>query len=172
MRSEEEIMEHVKTTQIFNATEHLGCTFCPLQNNCREYSLICDLAHDKLFFAAHFLCALMRAETTAMKIVLDSKTRNATTSRECAKTLYKDFLPIINNYFNAFYKYECEQSSEYARRAIILTLAESLEYWEQLEYFDLAFSQNIANTRDALAKQYQSEILKSETEKLAGNKKD
>lgn len=172
MRSEEEIMDHVKTTQIFDATEHLGCTFCPLHNNCRDYSLICDLTHDKLFFAANLLCSLMRAESTAMKVILDCKTRSATTLRECAKTLYKDFLPTLNNYFNAFCKYECEQSTEYVRRAIILTLAESLEYWEQLDYFDLVFSQNIANTRDALTKQYQSEILKSETEKLAENKKD
>lgn len=165
-------MEQVKTTQIFDATEHSGCTFCPLHHNCREYSLICDFIHDKQFFAANLLCSLMRAESTAMKTVLDCKTGNATNSRECAKTLYKDFLPTINNYFSAFCKYECDLSGEYARRVIVLTLAESLEYWEFLDYFDLVFSQNIANTRDALAKQYESEILKSESEKLAANKKD
>lgn len=172
MRSEEKIMKHVKTTQIFDATKHLGCSFCPLHNNCRDYSLICDLTHGKLFFAASLLCSLMRAENAARKVVLDCKTENATISLERAKTLYKDFLPTFNNYFNAFCKYECAPSNEYARRAIVLVLAESLEFWELLDYFDLVFSQNIANTRDALVKQYESEILKSENEKLAANKKD
>ena len=80
-------------------------------------------------------------------------------------------MPALNNYLNAFYKYECEQAAEYAKCAIIFALAESLEYWDLLEYFDFMFAQDIANTRNALEKQYEPEILKSEKAKLAANKK-
>lgn len=171
MRKEQKIMMHIESMQIFDATKYLGCSTCPMHNNCIKYSLICDLIHDKLFLGANLLCCLMRAENTAMNTLRERVKNKLTNPSECAKTSYKDFLPALNNHLNAFYKYECEQSDEYAKCAIIFALAESLEYWDLLEYFDFMFKQDIEDTRTALKKQYEPEILKSEKEKLAANKK-
>lgn len=164
-------MTHVKSTQIFDATKYLSCSDCPLNKNCAKYSLICDLIHNKLFLGANLLCCLMRAENTANNTLRECIKNKLENPGKYAETLYKDFLPTINNHLNAFYKYECEQSDEYAKCAIIFALAESLEYWNLLEYFDFMFAQDIENTMNALRKQYEPEILKSEKEKLATNKK-
>lgn len=164
-------MMHIESTQIFDATKYLSCSTCLRHNNCTKYSLICDLIHSKLFLGANFLCCLMRAENTAMNTLRECVKNKLANPGECAKTSYKDFLPTLNNHLKAFYKYECEQSDEYAKCAIIFALAESLEYWDLLDYFDFIFAQDIANTRNALRKQYEPEILKSEKENLAKNKK-
>ena len=164
-------MTHIETTQIFDATKYLSCSDCPLNKNCTKYSLTCDLIHNKLFLGANLLCCLMRAENTANNTLRECIENKLANPGKYAKTLYKDFLPTINNHLKAFYKYECEQSDEYAKCAIIFALAESLEYWDLLEYFDFMFGQDIENIRNALKKQYEPEILKSEKEKLAANKK-
>ena len=83
------------------------------------------------------------------------------------KTLYKDFLPTLNNLLNAFYKYDCDNADDYAKRAITYALAESLEYWGLLQHFDFMFSQDIENTRNILQAQFVYEMTKSENEKLA-----
>lgn len=163
-------MLQVETTQIFDATKYLCCASCPLHNNCNKYALICDFIHDKLFFGANLLCVLERAENAAMNARAECVKNNFSNPTERAKTLYKDFLPTLNNFLNAFYKYDCEHASEYAKRAIVLTLAESLEYWELLKHFDFMFSQDIENTRDVLQAQFEYEITKSENEKLAEQK--
>lgn len=164
-------MTHVETTQIFDATKYLSCTACPMHYNCAKYSLICDLIHNKIFSGAHFLCCLMRADNTAMNTLTECVKSKLANPSIYAKTLYKDFLPALNNRLNAFYKYECEQADEYTKCTIIFALAESLEYWGVLDYFDLMFKQDIRITRKALKNQYESEILKSEKEKLTANKK-
>lgn len=164
-------MMHIESTQIFDATKYLSCATCPMHNNCIKYSLICDLIHSKLFLGANLLCCLMRAENTAMNTLGECVKNKLINPSESAKTSYKDFLPALNNHLKAFYKYECEQSDEYAKCAIIFALAESLEYWDLLEYFDFVFAQDIENIRNALKKQYEPEILKSEKEKLVANKK-
>lgn len=164
-------MTHIETSQIFDATKYLSCSACLMNNNCKKYSLICDLIHNKIFLGAHLLCCLMRAENTAMNTLTECIKNKLINPSIYAKISYKDFLPALNNHLNAFYKYECEQSDEYTKCAIIFALAESLEYWDLLDYFDLMFAQDIAITRRALKKQYEPEILKSEKEKLVANKK-
>lgn len=164
-------MIYIESTQIFDATKYLSCSTCPMHYSCTKYSLICDLIHSKLFLGANLLCCLMRAENTAMNTLRECVKNKLVNPSESAKTSYKDFLPALNNHLNAFYKYECERSDEYAKCAIIFALAESLEYWGLLGYFDLMFKQDIENTRIALKKQYEPEILKSEKEKLVANKK-
>ena len=163
-------MLQIETTQIFDATKYLCCASCPLHNNCNKYALICDLTHDKLFFGAGLLCLLQRAESVAIRVLHECVKNNFSNPTERAKTVYKDFLPTLNNFLNAFYKYDCEHASEYTKRTIILVLAESLEYWKLLEYFDFMFSQDIENTRDILLAQFEYEITKSENEKLAEQK--
>lgn len=164
-------MTHVETTQIFDATKYTSCSDCPLQRNCTKYSLICDLIHNNLFIGANLLCCLMRAENAVTNTHRECIKNKLANPDKYAKTLYKDFLPSINNHLNAFYKYECEQADEYSKCAIISALAENLEYWDLLDYFDFMFAQDIANTWSALEKQYEPEILKSEKAKLAANKK-
>lgn len=163
-------MLQVETTQIFDATKYLCCASCPLHNNCNKYALICDFIHNKLFFGAELLCVLERAENATMNARAECVKNNFSNPTERAKTLYKDFLPTLNNFLNAFYKYDCEHTSEYAKRAIVLALAESLEYWELLKHFDFMFSQDIENTRDILQAQFEYEITKSENEKLTKQK--
>lgn len=157
--------------QIFDATKYTSCSNCPLQRNCTKYSLICDLIHNDLFIGANLLCSLMRADNVAVNMHRECIKGKLKNPDKYVKTLYKDFLPALNNHLKAFYKYECEQADEYAKCAIIFALAENLEYWDLLEYFDFMFAQDIANTRNALKKQYEPEILKSEKAKLAANKK-
>lgn len=163
-------MLQVETTQIFDATKYLSCATCPLHNNCNKYALICDFIQNKLFFGASLLCVLERAESVTMNVRNECKKNNFSNPMQRAETLYKDFLPTINNFLNAFYKYDCEHSSEYAKRALIFALAESLEYWNLLKHFDFMFSQDIENTRDILQAQFEYEITKSENEKLAAEK--
>ena len=105
-----------------------------------------------------------------MNVLTECKKNNFSNPLQRAETLYKDFLPTLNNFLNAFYKYECETASEYNKRALIFALAESLEYWNLLQYFDFMFSQDIENTRNILHSQFEYEITKSENEKLAEQK--
>lgn len=163
-------MLQVETTQIFDATKYLSCATCPLHNNCNKYALICDFIHNKLFFGASLLCVLERAENATMNVLTECKKNNFSNPTQRAETLYKDFLPTLNNFLNAFYKYDCEHASEYSKRALVFALAESLEYWNLLKHFDFMFSQDIENTRDILQAQFEYEITKSENEKLAEQK--
>lgn len=164
-------MNQNETIQIFDATKYVSCSDCPLQRNCTKYSLICDLIHNNLFIGANLLCCLMRAESVATNTHRECIKDKLSNPDKYVKTLYKDFLPSINNHLNAFYKYEAEQANEYSKCAIIFALAENLEYWDLLDYFDFMFVKDIKKTRDALKTQYEPEILKSEKEKLAANKK-
>lgn len=164
-------MNENDTIQIFDATKYVSCSDCPLQRNCTKYSLICDLIHNNLFIGANLLCCLMRAENVATNTHRECIKDKLANPDKYVKTLFKDFLPSINNHLNAFYKYESEQADEYSKCAIIFALAECLEYWDLLDYFDFMFAQDIENIRDALRKQYEPEILKSEKAKLAANKK-
>lgn len=163
-------MKQIETTQLIDATKLLSCASCPLHNNCNKYALICDFIHNKLFFGAELLCVLERAESVAMNTRAECIKNNFSKPTERTKTLYKDFLPALNNFLNAFYKYDFERAGEYAKHALILALAESLEYWDLLKYFDLVFSQDVENTRDVLQAQFEYEILKSENKKLATEK--
>ena len=163
-------MLQIETTQIFDATKHLGCDSCPLHNNCNKYALACDFIHNKLFFGANLLCVLERAEKAAMNIIVEGQKNKLPNLREYAKTMYKDFLPALNNFLKAFYKYDCEQASEYAQCAMFFALAESLEYWDLLQYFDLVFSQDVEKMRDILHAQFEYEMTRSENEKLTVQK--
>lgn len=163
-------MLQVETTQIFDATKYLSCGTCPLNYNCSKYALACDFIHNKLFFGANLLCVLGRAEKAAMNTIIECKKNNISNPTEKAKTLYKDFLPALNNFLKAFYKYDCEQASEYAQCAMFFALAESLEYWDLLQYFDLVFSQDVEKMRDILHAQFEYEMTRSENEKLTVQK--
>lgn len=163
-------MLQIETTQIFDATKHLGCDSCPLHNNCNKYALACDFIHNKLFFGANLLCILERAENVAMNVIAEVTKNKLSNPLACAKTMYKDFLPALNNFLNAFYKYESNQASEYAQCALFFALAESLEYWEQLQYFDLIFLQDVEKMRDTLQAQFEYEITKSEKERFTVQK--
>ncbi len=163
-------MLQVETTQIFDATKYLSCATCPLHNNCNKYALICNFVNNKLFFGASLLCVLERAENATMNVLAECKKNNFSNPLQRAETLYKDFLPTLNNFLNAFYKYDCENASDYDKQALIFALAESLEYWHLLQHFDFMFSQDVENTRDILHSQFEYEITKSENEKLAEEK--
>lgn len=163
-------MLQVETSQIFHTTKYLSCSTCPLHNNCNKYMLICNFTNNKLFFGANLLCVLERAESAAQAAKRELVKNNFSNPTQRAETLYKDFLPMLNNFLNAFYKYDCERASEYDKQALIFALAESLEYWNLLQYFDFMFSQDIENTRDILHAQFEHEITKSENEKLAAEK--
>lgn len=163
-------MLQVETTQIFDATKYLSCGTCPLNHNCSKYALACDFIHNKLFFGANLLCVLERTEKAAMNTISECIKNNIPNPTERAKTLYKDFLPALNNFLNAFYKYEYEQASEYAQCAMFFDLAESLEYWGQLQYFDLIFSKDVEKMRDILHAQFEYEMTRSENEKLVMQK--
>lgn len=160
----------IETKQIFNATEYLSCPTCPLHYNCNKYALICNFINNKLFFGANLLCVLERAENAAMCALNECKKNNFSNPTQRAETLYKDFLPTLNNCLNAFYKYDYEHASEYDKQALIFAFAESLEYWNLLKHFDFVFLQDVENTRDNLQKQFEYEITKSENEKLAAEK--
>ena len=160
-------MLQIETTQILDATKYLCCASCPLHYNCNKYEQICDLAKHELFFGANLLCVLERAENAMMNVLAECKKNNFLNPMERAKTLYKDFLPTLNNFLNAFYEYDCDNADYYAKRAITYALAESLEYWGLLQHFDFMFSQDIENTRNILQAQFMYEMTKSENEKLA-----
>lgn len=163
-------MLQIETTQIFDATKKIGCSSCPLHSNCNKYALVCEFVKNELFFGAELICILERAESSAMNVIYKCKKEKLPNVSTKAQTAYKDFLPAINNYLNAFYKYECEHTSEYGKRALILALAESLEYWDLLRHFDFVFSHDIENTRDVFLKHFEYEMTKSENEKLAEQK--
>lgn len=160
-------MLQTETSQIFDPTTCLSCSYCPLHFNCKKYMLICDLVKKNLTFGAELLCILGRAETFADYVLRKSVKENKGNPFAIARTLYKDFLPTINNYLTAFYKYECEHTKEYDKREIILTLAAQLEYWNLLEHFDFVFSQDVENTRDTILTVMQHETTKSENKKVA-----
>ena len=163
-------MLQIETSQTFDATKYLGCSFCPLNYNCKKYALICNYEKSKLFFAAATLCTLELAENYAMQVIRDTNKNNLLNALERAQTLYKKFLPALNNNLQAFYKYECETTTEYTKNALLFAIEESLRYFDLLRYFDFTFSQDIETTCDILHKNYTSEIEKSENEKLAEQK--
>lgn len=163
-------MLQVETTQILDATKFLSCDSCPLHNNCNKYALICNLIHNKIFFGSKLLCVLERAENVTVKTYNECTKNKLPNPTKLAKTLYKDFLPALNNFLNAFYKYENEQIDDYTRSVIIFSLANDLEYWDLLKYFDFTFSQDVENTRDILQAHFEYEITKSENEKLLRQK--
>lgn len=163
-------MLQVETSQIFDATKYLSCSTCPLHNDCKKYMLICNFISNKLIFGANLLCTLERAENAAINVLSECSKNRFSNPQQRAETLYKDFLPSLNNFLNAFYKYDCENAKDYDKQALIFALAESLEYWNLLQYFDFTFSQDIENTRNILQAQFEYEIAKSENEKLAAEK--
>ena len=140
-------MLQIETTQVMDATNYLSCSSCPLNHDCKKYSLACELIHSKTFFGA---------ECVKNKI---------SNPLERAKTAYRDFLPALSNYLNAHYKYECETTDTYTKRCIILALAESLDYWGLLQDFDFVFSHELEITREIMLQHFEYEIVKSEKEK-------
>lgn len=158
-------MLQIETTQIMDATNYLSCSSCPLNHNCKKYSLACELVHNKTFFGANLLCIVERAETTAMRTQAECVKNKISNPLERAKTAYRDFLPVLSNYLNAHYKYECETTDTYTKRCIILTLAESLDYWGLLQDFDFVFSHELEITRETMLQRFEYEIVKSEKEK-------
>ena len=166
MSKEKKIMLQIETTQVMDATNYLSCSSCPLNHDCKKYSLACELIHNKTFFGANLLCIVERAETTAMRTQSECVKNKISNPLERAKTAYKDFLPALSNYLNAHYKYECETTDTYTKRCIILTLAESLDYWGLLQDFDFVFSHELEITREIMLQRFEYEIVKSEKEKV------
>ena len=158
-------MLQIETTQVMDATNYLSCSSCPLNHNCKKYSLACELIHSKTFFGSNLLCIVERAETTAMRTQAECVKNKISNPLERAKTAYRDFLPALSNYLNAHYKYECETTDTYTKRCIILTLAESLDYWGLLQDFDFIFSHELEITREIMLQRFEYEIVKSEKEK-------
>ena len=162
-------MLEVTTTRVADATKKLACPICPLHYNCNKYALICDFVKNNLFFGASLLCTLERAEDviqSKQKELLKNKSLCIT---EKIKTLYKDFLPELNNILEAFYKYECDKASDYHKQELICNLAESLEYYSLLQYFDFVFCRDVEITRDILIKQFDFLFTKNEDKKLLEN---
>lgn len=155
-------MKQIQTTQPADATKHLSCATCPLHYNCNKYALICDFIHNKLFLGAKLLCVLMQAENVTTNILTECKKNKLPNPIQSAATLYELFLPTLNKCLNVFHKHELENASDYHKQTLIFTLAESLERWGLLQYFDFIFSQNVENTRNILQKQFEYEITKSE----------
>lgn len=160
------MVPQIETSQILDPTKYLSCFSCPLHTHCKKYPLACDLTNNKLYFGASLLCTIERAEYSAMNVIYECKKNLFPNPLESAKTLYKDFLPTLNNFFNAFCKYDCGNAREEQKQAIVFALAESLEYWGLLEYFDFMFSQDIEVTRNVFQKNLETEIMKNENEKL------
>ena len=158
-------MLQIETTQVMDATNYLFCSSCPLNHNCKKYSLACELIHSKAFFGSNLLCIVERAETTAIRTQAECVKNKISNPLERAKTAYRDFLPALSNYLNAHYKYECETTDTYTKRCIILTLAESLDYWGLLQDFDFIFSHELEITREIMLQRFEYEIVKSEKEK-------
>lgn len=154
-------MLEVTTTEIFDATKYLACSSCPLHNNCNKYMLICDFMTKKLFFGANLLCVLERAENAVQAAKRELVKNNFTNPSERVKTLYKDFLPQLNNNLEAFYKYDCDNASDYHKQTLIFALAESLEFYDLLREFDFVYSRDVENTRDVLAASFEHELNKT-----------
>lgn len=163
-------MNQITTSQTIDATKNLGCAICPVNHSCKNYSLICDLIHHRIFFGAKLLCTLMRADHAAHNTIYKCIKEKIANPCERAKTLYADFLPAINNYLKAFYEYEHDTADDYSKSAVIFALAENLDEWDLLNDFDVMFCQNLEDTRFVLCKQFECEITKSEKQKLANCK--
>ena len=162
-------MLEVTTTQVADATKKLACPICPLHYNCNKYALICDFVKNNLFFGANLLCTLERAEDVIQSKQRELLKNKSSCTKEKIKTLYKDFLPDLNNNLEAFYKYECDKASDYHKQEVICYLAESLEYYELLQYFDFVYCRDIEITRDILIKQFDFLMAKDEDKKLPEN---
>lgn len=163
-------MLEVTTTQIADATKKLACPACPLHYNCNKYALICDFAKNNLFFGASLLCILERAEDVMQSKQRELLKNKSSCTKEKIKTLYKDFLPELNNNLEAFYKYECDKASDYHKQEVICYLAESLEYYGLLQYFDFVYCRDIEITRDILIKQFDFLMAKDEDKNFSETK--
>ena len=159
----------ITTTQVADATKKLACAVCPLHYNCNKYVLICDFVKNNLFFGANLLCTLERAEDVIQSKQRELLKNKSSCTKEKIKTLYKDFLPELNNALEAFYKYECDKASDYHKQEVICYLAESLEYYGLLQYFDFVYCRDIEITRDILIKQFDFLMAKDEDKKLPEN---
>lgn len=162
-------MLEITTTQVTDATKKLACSVCPLHYDCNKYVLICDFVKNNLFFGASLLCALERAEDVIQSKQRELLKNKSLCTTEKIKTLYKDFLPELNNCLEAFYKYECDKASDYHKQELICHLAESLEYYGLLQYFDFVYCRDIEITRDILIKQFDFLMAKDEDKKLPEN---
>ena len=163
-------MLEVTTTKITDATKKLACSVCPLHYNCSKYMLICDFVKNNLFFGASLLCILDRAEDVIQSKQRELLKNKSSCTKEKIKTLYKDFLPELNNALEAFYKYECDKASDYHKQEVICHLAESLEYYGLLQYFDFVFCRDIEITRDILIKQFDFLMAKNEDKNFSETK--
>ena len=163
-------MLEVTTTQVADSTKKLACAVCPLHYNCNKYVLICDFVKNNLFFSANLLCALERAEDVLQSKQKELLKNKSLCTTEKIKTLYKDFLPELNYNLEAFYKYECNNASDYHKQELICHLAESLEYYDLLQYFDFVYCRDIEITRDILIKQFDFLFTKNEDKKLPEEK--
>lgn len=163
-------MLEVTTTQVADATKKLACPICPLHYNCNKYALICDFVKNNLFFGASLLCTLERAENVIQSKQLELLKNKSSCTKEKIKTLYKDFLPELNNNLEAFYKYECDKASDYHKQEVICYLAESLEYYDLLQYFDFVYCRDIEITRDILIKQFDFLMAKDEDKNFSETK--
>ena len=162
-------MLQTETSQIFNSTNYLSCSYCPLHFNCKKYVLICDLMKKNLTFGAQLLCILESADAMTNYVFEKAIKEKQEHPYPIAQAMYKNFLPTINNYLTAFYKYECEHAKEYDKQEVILTLASQLEYWDLLQHFDFVFSQDVKNTRDTILTVIQHETTKNENKKVANS---
>lgn len=163
-------MLEVTTTRVADATKKLACPICPLHYNCNKYSLICDFVKNNLFFGANLLCILERAEDVIQSKQLELLKNKSSCTKEKIKTLYKDFLSELNNTLEAFYKYECDKASDYHKQEVICYLAESLEYYGLLQYFDFVYCRDIEITRDILIKQFDFLMAKDEGKNFSETK--
>lgn len=155
-------MLKVTTTQFFDPTKYLACGSCPLHNNCNKYELICDFMIRKIFFGANLLCVLERAENAVQSAKYELLKKKFTCVSERVKTLYRDYLPQLNNNLEAFYKYDAENTSDYHKKALICALAESLEYYDLLKEFDFVYNRDLEKTRDILCESFERELNKTE----------
>lgn len=163
-------MLEITTIQVADATKKLACAVCPLHYDCNKYVLICDFVKNNLFLGANLLCALERAEDVIQSKQKELLKNKSLCTTEKIKTLYKDFLPELNNNLEAFYKYECDKASDYHKQELICHLAESLEYYGLLQYFDFVYCRDIEITRDILINQFNFLFTKNENKKLPENK--
>lgn len=163
-------MFEVTTTQVADATKKLACAVCPLHYDCNKYVLICDFVKNNLFFGANLLCSLERAEDVIQSKQKELLKNKSLCTTEKIKTLYKDFLPELNNYLEAFYKYECDKASDYHKQELICHLAESLEYYGLLQYFDFVYCRDIEITRDILINQFNFLFTKNEDKNFSETK--
>lgn len=160
-------MKTITTTRTLDATKYLPCESCVNNFNCKRYMLACEFIHNKLFFAADLICTLECAEELCISKQIECVRKGYSQTTRRARQAFRLFLPTINNALNAFYKYEYEEASDYTKQTLISVLANTLEDWNSLTYFDFMFNQNIKNKRDILQKEFEYEITKSEKQKLA-----